>query len=539
MKHVLDTATALAARRLLALLCCSSLSLAPASLAIGTFYAQVTASERPSPFGLLGVGVLFAVAWLTYCWGQAAAVRVCHGELTGHRLSLGGAIRRGLEDVPRVMLAAATRLVLLGLGAVPLGAGLPHTAAWTGGLVTAAVLDGAGPRAGLARARRSPWAFAAAQLLPWLLVPMLVLNLALAYAALLGWLVRMDPGHLESALSDGPALAVLAGVAWWLADPLRAAASVAAHEAWQRQVQGHDLVRAAGRLLATGLAVLCFASPARAQPISADTWSAFVWEAREAVLAGDPSAADQVLTLLGREVQVPGGQAVMVTDPNLARLSERLAAGEPEAVVDAVHHLVVLERLAKHLERTAPLPQAWPTDPPPTRQQSAGQAERLRSTLDGVGTSAGRLQAWFTGSDPSAPEPFGGRSLALTGLLALAGGLGWLVLAGRRLEGAVRPVGTHRRPLASPLPEALQGTARAAVRQGYLATLNTLEQTGQVDEVSRLTNGQVAERLSGTLWERFQRATDAYEETWYGEAPAGEAELLAVEEALDAARGRE
>ncbi len=539
MKRMLDTATALTARRFLALLFCSTLSLAPASLAVGAFYAQVTAPERPSPFGLLGVGVLSAMAWLTFCWGQAAAVRICHGELTGQRLPLGGAIRRGLEDVPRVMLAAATRLVLLALGAVPLGAGLPHAAAWTAGLVPTAVLEGAGPRAGLARARRSPQAFAAAQLLPWVLVPVVALNLALAYAALLGWLVRMDPGHMASALRDAPALAVLSGVAWWLVDPLRAAASVAAHEALQRQVQGHDLVRAARRLLAIGLAALCLAAPVRAEPLGADAWSAYLWEAREAVLAGDPDAADQVLTLLGREVQVAENQVVMVTDPNLVALHEGLTAGDQDAVVDAVHHLVVLERLAKHLERSTPLPETWPVKSPPTRHHADGQAGQLRNTLDRVGTTAGRLRAWVTGGDPSAPETLGGRSLALGGLAALLCGLGWLVLAGRRLEVEVQRVRAPRGSVATPLPDALQGTARAAVRQGFLETLSTLERTGQVDQVSRLTNGQVAQRLSGTLWERFRRATEAYEGTWYGEQPAGEPELLAVEEALDAVRGRE
>lgn len=539
MKQVLDTATALTARRPLALLACSTLSLAPVGLATWAFFDQVLAPERPSLFGLLGVGVLSAAAWLGFCWGQAASIRLCRGELTGRSLSLGEAIRLGLEDVPRVMLAAATRLVLLAVGAVPLGAGLPHAAAWTAGLVPAAVLDGAGPREGLARAMGAPRAHAVAQGLPWLLLPVVWVNLVLAYAALLGWLVRIDPGHLESALRDGPALAVLAGVAWWLVDPVRVAAAVAAHGAWQRQVQGNDLVRAARRALAVCLAVVVTGSAAQAQPITAEAWSAYLWEAREAVLAGEPGASDQVLTLLGREVQIAEDQVVMVTDPTLAQLSRRLASGEQDAVVDAVHHLVVLERLALHLTRTAPLGETWPTSPPPTRQDASGQAGELRTTLDTVGTGAGRLRAWAAGGESSAPRALGGRGLVLSGLVAVGCGLAWLVMVSRRLEVRPRRPTAEGGPAAPPLPDALQGTARAAVRQGFLATLSALEASGRVDEVARLTNGQVARRLTGRIWERFRRATEAYEGTWYGEEPAGEAELLAVEEALDAARGRE
>ena len=119
MKEVLDAATATCARRPGTLLLCSALSLGPVVAAAGVFAQQVLAPERPSLFGLLGVGVLSAAAWLAFCWGQAASVRVCRGELIGRPVTLAVAIRRGLEDVPRVMLAAASRGVMLALGATP------------------------------------------------------------------------------------------------------------------------------------------------------------------------------------------------------------------------------------------------------------------------------------------------------------------------------------------------------------------------------------------------------------------------------------
>ncbi len=436
------------------------------------------------------------------------------------------------------MLAAAARGVLLALGALPFGAGLPHAATWTCGLVPAAVLDGAGPREGLARGRRAPRAHAAAQALPWLVLPAVWLNLAVAYGALLTWLVRIDPGHLEAALRDGPALGVLAGLAWWLVDPLRAAASVAAHGAWREQVQGGDLVRAARGMLLVALLLGLPTGAAQAEPLSPEAWSAYVWEAREAVLSGETDAADQVLTLLGREVQVGGGRAVMVTDPTLARLSERLAGGDGDAVVDTVHHLVVLERLARQLGRAGPLSASW--TPPPGRTPAQGDARpgELRSSLEAMGTGAGRLQAWATGGDATAPEVLGGRGLVFTGLVAVACGLGWLLWASRGLEhGRVWARAGGASPAVA-APQAAQGTARAAVRQGYVDTLEALERSGRVDGVAHLTNGQVGERLHGTLWERFRRATQAYEATWYGTQPAGEPELLAVEEALAGARER-
>jgi len=536
VKGVLDAATAITARRPAALLACSTLSLAPVAVATWGFADQVLAPERPSLFGLLGVGVLSAMAWLAFCWGQAAGVRICRATLDDSALALSEAIRRGLEDVPRVMVAAATRALLLVLAAVPLGALLPHAAAWTAGLVPSAVLDGTGPREGLARARRAGRAHAAAQALPWLLWPVVWLNLVLAYTALLGWLVRIDPGHLESALRDGPALGVLAAVAWWLVDPVRAAASVAAHGAWRQESQGHDLVRLAQRALSILLIAGCWARPVAAEPLAPEAWSAYLWEAREAVLAGAPGASDQVLTLLGREVQVAPDRVVMVTDPTLAELSARLAAGDPGAVVDAVHHLVVLERLGKILERSGSLPDTWPAVAPVTRSSGPAPGAELRASLDTLGASAGRLRSWAVGSEAGDPV---GPAMVWSGFVAVTCGLGWLVWVGRRLEAVSIGQPGLADPASVPLPEALQGTARAAVRQGFLETLRALERSGRVDEVSRLTNGQVAARLDGSLWERFIRACDAYEGTWYGGQAAGEPELLAVEEALAAARGRE
>jgi hypothetical protein len=538
MKMVLDTATAIYARRPLALLFCSALSLVPMTLATGAFMSQVLAPERPSPFGLLGVGILSAAAWLTFCWGQAASVRVCHSEFTDFPLTLGEGIRRGLEDVPRVMVASASRLVILVIGAMPLGAGLPHAAAWTSGLVPAAVLDGAGPREGLGRAKRAPRAHAYAQVLPWGLFPVVWINLVLAYAGLLGWLVRIDPGHLEAALRDGPALIILAAVAWWLVDPLRAAASVAAYNAWQCQVRGHDLVRVARAALAVLFCAMAWPGEVRAQVISPEAWSAYLWEARESVIADNPGAPDQVLTLLGREVEVADDQALMVTDRTLARLSQRLESGDQSAVVDVLHHLMVLEHFSKTLERSSTLEGSWPGSLPPARTLTSGNVQSLRSALEAMGQSAGRVQSWAETGSMANPKILGSNSMLASGLAAVALGLGWLFLVGGKLD---RPP-VARRPdvtsLGSPLPQGLQGTAKAAVRQGFLAILRALEDSGQVDDVANLTNGEVARQLDGVLWERFRRAADAYENAWYGGLPAGESELLAVEEALAAARGR-
>jgi len=534
VKRVLDTATALVARRPVTLLATSALSLVPAAGAVAAFSIQCLAPERPSPFGLLGVGVLSAGAWLTWCWGQAAGVRVCQGELEGQRVGLGEAIRRGLEDVPRVMVVAAMRMAALLLGALPFGAGLPHAATFTAGLVPAAVLDAAGPLEGWRHARRAPRAHAVAQALSWGLFPVVWANLVLAYGALLGWLVRMDPGRLEAALRDGPALGVLAVVAWWMVEPVRVAAAVAARDAWQGSTRGTDLVALARRGLLL-LAVLLAASPARAEPLTVAAWQAYVWEARDAVLSGDEDAAEEVRGLVGREVSLGAGATLVVSDSLLLDLADRLQRGDPSGPVDTVHHLAALERLAQELGRSEADPGDWPV---PVPSRSAPPLEGLLGTLETLEGTVQRVQSWG-GSPGTAGEAWlGGRSLALSGLVCVVLGLAALGGSRRRLDPRPARVASTRPPLGAPLPAALQGTARGAVREGFHATLEALEHAGQVDDVARLTNGQVAARLHGPLWERYHSAREAFERTWYGGEAAGEAELLAVEEALSAARGR-
>ncbi len=125
------------------------------------------------------------------------------------------------------------------------------------------------------------------------------------------------------------------------------------------------------------------------------------------------------------------------------------------------------------------------------------------------------------------------------GVAALCLGLAWFFGVSRRLDARVISRPPTSQPLGSPLPDELQGSAQAAVRQGFLATLQALEASGRVDEVATLTNGQVARRLQGSLWERYNLARVAFEATWYGGQSAGEAEILVVEEALVAARGQE
>ncbi len=165
--------------------------------------------------------------------------------------------------------------------------------------------------------------------------------------------------------------------------------------------------------------------------------------------------------------------------------------------------------------------------------------QTLRVSLDDLASNAGQLHSWARGGDPTAPTILGGRTLVFGGVAALCLGLAWFFGVSRRLDARVISRPPTSQPLGSPLPDELQGSAQAAVRQGFLATLQALEASGRVDEVATLTNGQVARRLQGSLWERYNLARVAFEATWYGGQSAGEAEILVVEEALVAARGQE
>jgi len=245
--RVLDDATSLAARRPASLLICAAVGYLPLYLAALAFEALVLSGDRPPRLELLALGGGGAGAWLCSCWTLSAAMRVCAGELRGERVSLARALRRGIADLPRVVIASSARMFLCALALAPLGAALPYARVLTGGLLPAAVLDGEGLRAGLALSRRAAGSFAAGHALAWGLTPLVWANLALAAVALSELFTsaqRLGAGTARGQLVLALTSATLTLI---LVEPFRIGGLVAAWETDRRVRLGGDLLRRAGR----------------------------------------------------------------------------------------------------------------------------------------------------------------------------------------------------------------------------------------------------------------------------------------------------
>lgn len=246
--QLLDDASRVAVDRARVLGACVAISHGPV-LAVGGALTLRLGSRVFDPVSgveLLLFGVLLAGAGLLQALGQAAGLRTCDAGLRGEALPLAAALREAAEDIPRVGVAMTVRASCLGLGALTAGAALPWLATWSGDVVTAAVLDAERPRQALARARRHPQAWVAAQGFHLALLVGVWANLVLVYAAFVGRLVELAPVQMAGALRDLPALVGLGLFALVLVEPVRLATLAAAHRLVVERHEGRDLFVRAG-----------------------------------------------------------------------------------------------------------------------------------------------------------------------------------------------------------------------------------------------------------------------------------------------------